>query len=140
LPLVAVACICEKVLIEEGGVMSAIRIVDRVQVHTTGVPEGMVVSVPLTALISLKSGDVKGKYELALKLSDPNGKTTPFPQTFPILLEGAEHGASIVVQMLLPSNGFGHYRLDVFLDSSLEPLTSIPFRLLSSQEQLRGTP
>ncbi len=136
LPLVAVACMCEKVLREEDGVLSAIRIVDRFQARVTGAPEGTVVSVPLTALISLKAGEFEGKAEMTLKLRTPTGKVVDLPEAFPFLLKGPEQGANLIVQMQLPAKDFGLYGLDVYVNQQI--LTSIPFKLIGPDEPLRA--
>lgn len=124
-PLVAVACLCEKVLREEDGVLSAIRVVDTYFIPQTA-PAGAAVS--LTALICLKSGDVEGKSEISFRLTAPDGKEVGAPPTYPILLEGREHGANLIVQLGLPAANLGHYMLDVLWNG--EPLVGIPFKLV----------
>lgn len=133
-PWVAVACICEKVLREEDGVLSAIRIVDKFQVQAQGIPSGAVPAIPLTALISLKSGDVEGQSEISLRLITPSGAIREVPQRYPILLLGKEHGANLIVNMLLPAKEFGHYELKVIWNDT--ELTSIPFRLVGPDESM----
>ncbi len=67
-PLVCVACVCEKVLYERDGVLSAIRIVDVLYVPAQNRPSDLsdvALSVPgvsLNILVSLKSGDLKGYF------------------------------------------------------------------------------
>lgn len=127
-PLVAVACICEKVLREEGGVLSAIRIVDTFTVHVPeALSEGIQPTVELTALIILKSGDVRGPSEITLRMRTPSGKTLDNPTRYPILLHGEEQGAGVVVTMLLPFKETGYYELGVLWNGEL--LATIPFRL-----------
>ena len=128
-PLVAVACLCERVLREEDGTLSAIRIVDTYRLRTADVPPGMTGAVSLTALIGVRSGDVEGKSEITLKLTTPSGRELGAPQSYPILLQGGESGANIIVQMALPVTELGLYRLDVTWKDEL--LTSIPFKLVS---------
>jgi hypothetical protein len=86
-------------------------------------------AVSLTALIGVRSGDVEGKSEITLKLTTPSGRELGAPQSYPILLQGGESGANIIVQMALPVTELGLYRLDVTWKDEL--LTSIPFKLVS---------
>lgn len=134
-PWVAVACICEKVLREEDGVLSAIRIVDRFQVQTKGLPAGATPAVPLTALISLKSGNVEGRSDLSMRLNTPSGTSVDVSETYPMFLKGKEHGFNVIVNMLLPAKEFGSYELEVYWNSEVL-LTVIPFRLVSPDEPL----
>jgi hypothetical protein len=65
-PFVQMACFCEKVLNEQDGVLSIIRVIDRLIVSTSGLgaPEQMPagqMNFPLVVI--LKSGFVKGSDE-----------------------------------------------------------------------------
>ncbi|MGB7434394.1 MAG: hypothetical protein WBR26_18775 [Candidatus Acidiferrum sp.] len=76
-PYIALAVFCEKALQEKDGVLSIIRVIDRLIVNTSGpaAPEQMPaaqLSFPL--VIVLKSGFVNGKYNLKIVPNSPSGK------------------------------------------------------------------
>ena len=87
----------------------------------------------LTALLTLKSGDVTGTHEVTLVTRQPDGREIPFPQTFPVTLNGGVHGVSVIVRFMMPqSSPEGLYWFDVFWNK--EPLTSIPLKLVRRPE------
>src|SRR5437879_3748498 len=93
-PLVQVACLCEKVLIEPDNVPSVIRIVDVYTIHapTHALPEGVAAGVELTAFISLKSGEIVGEHEIELRLRNPEGAPST-ARKWPVVFNGGQHGA-----------------------------------------------
>src|SRR5438552_10324338 len=88
-PYVAVACVCEKVLMEPDAVNSAIRIVDTytLSVQPQPLPPGLKVPLALTIYVSLKSGDVTGQHNLGLVGHRPSGQNT-LSQEWPVVIEG----------------------------------------------------
>ncbi len=129
-PFVNVACICEKVLRETDGVLSAIRIVDTfyVQLPIQGKPA----VVQATALVSLKSGDLKGASVVKLMMLPPDGTKKELKEATPILLEGGEQGANVIVVMTLVLPLLGLYQIEVCWND--EVLTTIPFRLAQAPQ------
>ncbi len=131
-PFVGAALVCEKVLHEKDGVLSVIRMVDTFYVEPLkqNVP-GVVEGVELTALAMLKSGDVKGESEISFKFRTPQGITIDAPQKFPVLLNGGEHGANVIMRFNLPvpdASAYGLYWFDVLWNGDV--LTSVPFKLV----------
>lgn len=148
-PFVAAAFICERVLQEKDEVFSAIRIVD---IYTVGSlmlsasqpvtlqppAPGVTSILGLTALVMLKAGDVTGTHEVSILARSPEGKETPFPQSFPVVLPGTDPalGVNLVVRFFMPGdNNPGLYWFDVLWDG--ERLTSIPLKLVK-QSQSQG--
>ena len=137
-PLVSVACICERVLEEKDGVLSAIRLVDLffvekaddANVVPTGQPVGpkSMTAISATAFVVLKSGDLKGSFEVYVKLRTPSGKTVELPQKWPAEFLGGEQGVSLVMTFFLPVGEFGLFWFDVYWMN--EVLTSIPLKLV----------
>lgn len=150
-PLVAAAFICERVLREQGpkgDIVSAIRIVDtyttviqRLGIAEQGeepasnIPPAQILDATgllnLTALVILRAGDAIGRHEVSMAVRNPNGKETPFPQTFPVnfALNDKAEGAQFVVQFVMPADAPGGlYWIDVRWDA--EALTSIPLKLV----------
>lgn len=130
LPLVKAALTCERVLHEKDGVLSIIRVVDTFFLAPKpAVAENVVVGAPMTALISIVSGEVVGEGLVTVRVRRPNGIVSDLPEKMPVLLKGGHHSANVIVQFVVQDEpgAFGLYWLDVLWDDSL--LTSIPFTL-----------
>ncbi len=127
-PFVQIAALCEKVLHEQDGVVSLIRIVDR---YTVAAPQKGKPLTPIqpTAVILFKAGFATGKYLVKLKVHTPSGKILP-EQEFPVLFEGHDRGAGIVAVMNLALEEEGLYWIDVILQDNPAPITRIPLRIL----------
>ena len=120
-PYIQVACICEKVLVEQDGVKSAIRIVDRVIVTTAvdNPPEEM---EPYTAnyffLIKLIAGSTRGTNNLELQLQKPSGESRT-PQRIVINFEGDDNRpVDITGPLRVTFDMPGLYWLDIFFNGS----------------------
>jgi hypothetical protein len=87
-PFVQAALICDQVLQEKDGTLSAMRIVDTFTLEVPeDVPGETLVSIEFTILISMKRGsdDTPGSGELRLALRNPKGKDAEigrFPAVF----------------------------------------------------------
>ena len=130
-PFLAAAFLCEKVLIEQDGVTSAIRIIDRVN-HTVTGPEPPEVMEPfnhqLTLLVSFKAGSARGPMQLEIRMEKPSG-TSPAPTRQTVNFEGDdERGVNVVANMGLRFDVPGLYWFDVFLDR--HRVTRIPLRVV----------
>jgi len=131
-PYVAAALICEKVLREETGVASLIRIVDVFTVPPQPqLPPDTKSGLPLTAFVALKSGSVTGKHPVFLRLHLPSGETKSVPELTEEF-RGDEHGVSYVFQIVLEVKEYGLYWFDVVWDDQTV-LTRIPFRLRQAE-------
>jgi uncharacterized protein DUF6941 len=127
MPFVGAAFICERVLEEKDGVLSAIRMVDTFWIPD--VPkDGQNLGLELSAVVMLKSGDVTGKSELAIKIRTPAAKTIDVPEKWPIVLNGGEHGAVAHLRFTVPSSEAGLYWFDVYWNGEL--LTSFPLKVV----------
>lgn len=109
-PLIAAAMICERVIEEKEGVLSAIRIVDTITIPKIPWP------VTLSVLVSLKSGAARGKHTLKLVLRTPSGKEPKEVPQFPLFFEGEERGTNVVVNFVLQASEEGLYWFDVLID------------------------
>jgi len=138
-PFLQAAFFCEKVLQEKDGVLSAIRIVDRFTHSTSaeGAPDIMPqFNIGVSILIGFKSGDVKGKWELKVKPIAPSGQELP-GFVGPVLFEGDERGAAIVIQYGLVAKEEGIYWFDVILNDKL--ITKMPLRIIYEKTQVTST-
>ncbi|HUP22387.1 MAG TPA: hypothetical protein VNB06_05545 [Thermoanaerobaculia bacterium] len=132
-PLVYLACVCEKVLREEGGVLTLVRVVDTF--YVAGVPEELPAKVKggaeVWAVIGLKSGDLVGQFTIGLQVRNPTGEVR-VRQEWPIVLDGGVQGATFVLRMMVEASQLGTHWIDVLWEGS-ERLTGVPFRLLQQQ-------
>lgn len=141
-PLLAAAFLCEKVLQEKDGVLSAIRLVERITLTASGpqrtnkMPE---FPVSITALVKFWSGDAKGSRTVKIQSVAPSGFKSP-EMSLPIFLEGEERGASLVVNVAFQAREEGLHWFDVYLGDDL--VTRMPLRVIYQQMSLGqgGTP
>jgi|SRR4051812_32886688 hypothetical protein len=138
-PLVQVATLCESVLAEADRVVSVIRVIDTVYLTKPDdlkPPEGAEFAVQLRAFISLKSGDVKGEYDIELVLRSPSGKKAPSPQKWHVSFLGGQAGATLTIHFGMPVTELGLYWYDVIWEG--EVLTSIPIMLVEGSKPGQG--
>jgi hypothetical protein len=129
-PFVQIAAICATPLVEQQGLLSIIRIQDRI--HLVG-PTPTMQPQPLMnfwLVIVIKSGDITGKFTLQIVPITPSGRRLD-PATAPVLLEGQERGAMISAPLGIVAEEEGLYWFEITLDGV--PLTRIPLRVLYQQ-------
>jgi hypothetical protein len=142
-PYLAAAFLCEKVLQEKDGILSAIRIVDRIIATVSGpsAPQQMpAVAVNLTALLIFRSGDAKGSYTVKIQPVSPSGFRAP-EAALPIFLEGDDRSANLITNIAFQAREEGLYWFDVLLNDDL--VTRMPLRLVYQRiavGQSGGTP
>jgi hypothetical protein len=142
-PYLTAALLCEKVLQEKDGIVSAIRIVDRIiaTAQGSGLPEQMPpLPVNVTVLIMLKSGEVQGSHTIKIQQVAPSGFRSP-EMSWPIFLEGNDRGVNLIVQISFQANEQGLYWFDVYFKQDL--LTRMPLRVVYQRlevGQAGGTP
>jgi hypothetical protein len=124
-PHLNVALICERVLQEQDGALSAIRIIDRVWFVADADGTPLQPQQPITLLLSWKSGDARGRYSVRVVLEKPSGEQVPVLQA-PIHLEGEERGANMVLNTALEADQEGVYWYDVYFEE--DRVTRIPLR------------
>ena len=128
-PHLAIAVFCENVLEDKNGVLSIIRIIDRINL-SAGVeaPEEMpTFPLNLKAVVSVKSGFLKGKYLIRVKAIAPSGNELPVVD-LPVLLEGDDRGTNLVLNISILVKEEGLYWFDVLIEELL--LTRMPLRIL----------
>ena len=128
-PHVVLAVFCEKVLEEATGVLSLIRIVDRVTITP---PANAPAAMPPTRLtvnlvIGFKADMARGRATLTLRPQKPSGVYLP-ELGFPIFFEGQERGANLIVNLDIDLDEEGLYWFDIVLDDRL--VTRMPLRVL----------
>lgn len=131
-----VAAVCEKVLQERDGVLSLIRVIDRLNVLAVGQasPEQLVGRLRPTLAVCLRSGDARGRHPVAIAVERPDG-TSPDPQVFEVLFEGDDRGVNLIVNMDLDAVE-GLYWFTVSVNG--RELTKVPFRVIYQRMPTRG--
>jgi len=138
-PYLAMAVFCDRVLQENNGVLSLIRVVDRINVSGGGgAPEEMpAIPLQLTAVLSFKSGFAKGKYTITLQPVTPSGKVLS-PSKMQALFEGDDRGVNLIVNIALSVSEEGLYWFDLLVEEQL--VTRMPLRILYQRTGGGATP
>jgi len=132
-PYVQMAAFCERVLHEADGVISLIRVVDRITHVERGsaAPEEMPeVHYPLTLVVTLKSGSARGRHELTFTPQLPDGQKLQ-PITMTIQMEGEQRGVNIISQIDIPYKLEGLYWFVISFDG--QPITRVPLEIQYSR-------
>ena len=127
-PYLAAALICERVLQEQDGVVSAVRIIDRVAFIAE--PDGTPIQPvqPIVFLIQLKSGSARGRYALTLRMEKPSGEEVPLIDGAPVFLEGEDRGVNVILNAGFEPDQEGLYWFDLLFEG--ERVTRIPLRAI----------
>ncbi len=132
------ATFCEKVLQEADGVLSVIRVIERValQANAAGapaeLPEGGI--LPATLVVALKSDDAHGRHPITIRAQRPDGTNLP-DQVFDAMFEQGERGVNLILEMGLPLIE-GLFWFEVLVRDVL--LTRVPLRIM--YQRMPGTP
>ncbi|SRR5712692_2430913 len=141
-PYVQSALICEKTLTDADGVMSIIRVVDRMTIQAVGTepPADMPPQqLPLNVVLMLKSGDARGRHALKFRPEAPGGEQRPALE-IQLNLEGDERGNNVNVDL----RGFvidreGLWWFDVLFGDNETLLTRIPLRVIYQPQRVLAT-
>jgi hypothetical protein len=130
-PYLSAAFLCEKVLTEQDGARSAIRIIDRVirtVVHPSPPPEMEPFEYDMTLFLRFKSGYARGTHALEVQPVKPSGESLP-PMRMSILFEGEEdRGVDSIGMIRIKFDLTGIYWFNVKLNDVI--VTRIPFRVI----------
>lgn len=130
-------------LTEQDGVLSLVRLVDRI-IHSSigpGAPDEMPpIPVNLTLAVVLKSGAARGRYMVGISVEGPSGQTVGEPVTLPVLLEGEDRGVNLLVQVGLQAEHEGLYWFDVRFGSDGVLLTRVPLRVIYQPQRIGRAP
>jgi hypothetical protein len=134
-PYLLMAVFCEKVLQEADGVISVIRIVDRINIAPSGrgAPAQMpTIPLQLPALLSFKSGFVRSKCQVHLRAESPSGKETNVA-SLPVFFEGDDRGVNLILNLVFQAEEEGLYWFSVSIEDDV--VTRIPLRILYQYAQ-----
>lgn len=132
-PYLQVAAFCEQVIEDKTGVLSLIRVVDRITVNAAGteVPEEMPpFDINWKLVLVLKSGEVRGSHPIKLVLELPSGETKA-PLLMTVHLEGGNRGTQMVTDFRPRMEMPGVYWVNVYFDDDV--LTRMPLQVIYSR-------
>lgn len=137
-PHVQLAALCETALLEASGVLSLIRVVDRITIGATpGAPESMPrTSIHLKAVVALKSDTARGRAMVGLRPQKPSGIYLDTVSSA-VLFEGEDRGANIITDLKLEVEEEGLYWFDVLVDDRV--ITRMPLRIVYAPHSIRGS-
>lgn len=129
-PYLKAAVICSEVIEGKDGVLSLIRIIDRLTITAAGrqPPSDMPpVRQRLKFVLMFISGRAKGTHEASVKVEGPDG--TPHDLwSGTVFLEGEDRGANIVMDTEVELRQEGLYWFDVYFGGTR--ITRMPFRVI----------
>lgn len=140
-PFLTAAALCERVLTEQDGVNTLVRLIDRLTITAAGPepPDQMPPSQYTAWLyVSFKSGSARGPMQLTVRIQKPDG-TSPPPITLPVNFEGDDdRGTNVIAQMNLGIDKVGVWWFDLSLDDT--PVTKLPFRVIYLRQPMSQQP
>ena len=139
-PHLALATFCDTVREEKDGVLSAIRIIDRITQTAAGieVPKEMPpFTQSLTLLVAFRAGEARGRYTVQVRPEIPNGFQLP-PMDVAVHFEGEERGANLIMRFEFAFQLEGLYWFDVLFEEKLA--TRVPLRVMYQPQSVPQPP
>jgi len=133
-PNVFVTAICENVLEEKDGVLSAIRFIDRVQGSLpSDVPDEVVIPVKVAILVMMWAGDARGKRLLSLSITNPKGETVPAGPPVTLVFTEEYQGGNTIMRIVAGLTASGRYMFNVMLDDEI--ISRLPLEMTLTREE-----
>ena len=132
-PYLTVATFCEQVIEDKSGVLSLIRIVDRMNMTTQGptAPERMPpANLNWFLVLNLKSGEARGSVAVKIEPELPSGLKLS-PLTLSAHLEGGNRGQNIITRLDMRLEMPGVYWFWIYVDEVF--LTKVPIEVIYSR-------
>jgi hypothetical protein len=129
-PFLSVAAFCENVIEDKSGVISLIRIVDRMYVTAQGptAPDEMPpANLNWYLVLIFKSGQAHGSYDIKIEPELPSGLRRP-PTVLSAHFEGGNRGTQIVVRFGMKLEMPGVYWIRIYVANQF--LTRIPVEVI----------
>jgi Family of unknown function (DUF6941) len=131
-PFVSIACICQTPLQEGNGILSIIRVVDRIPIVGTTPQMQPQPLQNLVLVVVLRSGGLQETHTIKIRPLGPSGTELPATEAS-VLFEGQDRGPAIILPVSLVATEEGLYWFDVYLEQQL--LTRIPLRVIYQRLQ-----
>src|SRR5947209_6595606 len=139
-PWVAAAVLCENVLEEKDGVLTAVRIIDTFTITASpGWDRKTPIRIAISGLLSFRSGEVEGERTIRVFGTSPKKERTKFYDLRATFL-GGNTGVNIKLEFLMGFKHEGTHWLDVYVDkwhATRIPITVV-FREDSSSSGAAG--
>jgi hypothetical protein len=144
-PHLAIAVLCERVITEGDGVLSIIRVIDRLIQTATG-PDPPDEMPPFVVenqmLIALKSDRAKGRYTVKLVIEAPDGSREQIGEQ-DVNLSPGNSGINIIAGVRLELRLEGVYWIDVLFGGPRggqkdELLTRVPLEAVYQRQRVPG--
>lgn len=132
-PYLTLATFCEQVIEDKSGVLSLIRIVDRMNITTQGpnAPEQMPpANLSWFLVLNLKSGMARGSCEVKIEPELPSGLRLP-SLTLSAHLEGENKGQNLISKMDLRLEEPGVYWFRIYFNDVF--VTQVPVEVIYSR-------
>ena len=132
-PYLILAAFCEQVIEDKAGVLSLIRVVDRMYISAQGpaAPDEMPPAVLNWFLVlSMKSGEARGSHPIKIEPELPSGIKLP-PLTLSAHFEGGNRGANVISRLNMKLEMPGIYWFRIYVDDQF--LTQIPVEVIYSR-------
>ena len=145
-PHLVAAVICERAITEGDGVISLIRVIDRVTTSATGVdpPEVMpAITASLQMVVMLKADEAKGRYTIKLVIEDPSGERKQVGEQ-DVNLKPGNQGANLMIGLNMTLGREGVYWIDVMFGGPHgqddERLTRTPLEVVYQRQRIPESP
>lgn len=135
-PFLQTAVICERLLVEQDGVLSPIRLIDRVIFLTDEDDKPLQPSHHLVLLVTFRAGAARGSFNVEIRREKPSTEVDTILSA-PVYFEGdGDRGANLVVNMLFEPELAGLNWFDVWFER--ERVTRIPLRAIFQRPPTQG--
>ncbi len=133
-PYLVTAVFCDNTIEDKTGVLSIIRIIDRVEIITPSVqPPNFKVLLKTSLVVSFRSGDAKGNYDVILTIQPPDKDEQPLGK-LPLLFQEPAQTANLMVNLNLGIQRSGVYWFSVYLGERFITRTPLTIVLVVSDE------
>lgn len=132
-PLLLTAIFCERPLFEQDGVVSFIRIFDRIFVPN--IPHPTETAIQLTLVLMFKGGGYKGKARVAILPRPPSNAERPRSEREIELPEQPNGGTNLIAILPFAPSEEGVYWFEIFVNDELVTRTPLDVQVLPSQIQ-----
>ena len=132
-PYLNVAAFCEQVIEDKSGVLSLIRIVDRMNIIAQGptAPEQMPpANLNWFLVLIMKSGEARGSHPIRIELETPSGIRSQ-SISFSAHFEGGNRGTQTISQLNMRLETPGIYWFRIHIDDQF--MTQVPVEVIYSR-------
>ena len=132
-PYLNIAAFCEQVIEDKSGVLSLIRVVDRINITAQGptAPDEMPPAMLNWSLVlTMKSGEARGSHTVKIEPELPSGIRLD-PMLLSVHLEGGTRGQNVVSKLNMKLEMPGVYWFRILIEDQF--LTQIPVEVIYSR-------